>query len=85
MSIERDGWRELGDKRMFVPTDKEPEPGVDTAEFMHWRFAGMIEKALGPEGGTAKTIYYQVTRPLGLSTLDTTDLLKAAKKEGYLK
>jgi len=82
-----DKWTEPTGKKIYKPTEKEePEVAYDfqKAKFAHWMFARQIEDKLGPEGGTTSEIYYEVGGPLGLTSSQTIELTRAAKKEGYL-
>lgn len=79
-----DRWRESTSKVVYTPTGKEPPLYASRNEQAYWMLVGRIEGRLGPEGGTVKEIYHEVTGPLGLTSSDTVQLVKAAKKAGYL-
>ena len=82
--IVSDKWREPSGHVIYAPTGKEPPMYVGREEQAYWVLAGRIEDTLGPEGGTISEIYHQVVGPLGLTSSDTVQLVRAAKKAGYL-
>lgn len=85
LMIISDRWREPTSRTTYVPTGKDPPPESRREEFAYWMLAGQIEDKLGGEPATVAEIYHQVTGRLGLTSSDTIQLVKAAKKEGYLR
>ena len=83
--IVRDKWKEPVGQKAYIPTGKEVPFGAIHTEDAYYMLAGMIEDILGPEGGTIAEIYHKVTGPKGLSSSDTVQLVRNAKREGYLK
>lgn len=84
--IIRDKWREPAGQKKYVATGKEiPFYTFGHSEDAWYLLAGRVEEEFGPEGGTLGEIYHQVTGPLGLSLATTRELVRAAKKEGYLR
>lgn len=82
--IVRDKWRELEGTTTYVPTGKEVSPVAGKEELAYWFLASRIGDALGEEPTTVGEIYYKVTRPLGMTSSETVQLVKGAKKAGYL-
>ena len=72
-------------QRVYSPTGKMPELEGGQSEGIYWTLAGWINDKLGPEGGTPAEIYHEVLAPKGLSQGDTVELIRNAKKLGYLK
>ena len=81
--------------KLYRPTEKEFEVGAfsegasyvssDDAKFVYWQLADRVREIFGDEGATIHDIYRQVTAPLGLSQSETMNVVRNAKKEGYLK
>ena len=81
-----DRWKEPTGQHIYQPTGKEvPFRTFGHKEDAYYMLAGMVEDVLGPEGGTVAEIYHKITGPKGLSSSDTLELVRNAKKEGYLK
>ena len=71
---------------VYEPTGKDiPFETFDKKEDAYYMFMGLIEQKLGQGGGTISEIYHKVTGPMGLSQSDTIELIRGAKKSGYLK
>jgi len=83
--IIRDKWAPPAGVTKYVVTGKVPELGADAKEHAYWALAGRVEDAFMGEPATVNEIYTKVTRPLGLSSSDTVQLVRAAKREGYLR
>lgn len=84
--IIRDGWREPVGKATYASSGKEPPPSnFQSTTYAYWMLAGQMEKRFGGEPATVGEIYHQVTGPLGLTSSETVQLVRSAKKEGYLK
>lgn len=83
--IVRDKWRELEGTRKYVPTEKESDPLGDKQDLAYWFLASRIRDAFGDEPATVGEIYYRITRPLGMSSSETVQLVRDAKRQGYLK
>jgi len=81
----RDKWKELGGTKGYVPTGKEVAPGGSQEDLAYWVLASRIGDAFGSRPATVGEIYYSVTRPMGMSSSDTVQLVQGAKKQGYLK
>lgn len=81
-----DKWREPISKVTYTPTGKEPSPDdFYGKKYAYWMLAGQIEGKFGNEPATVAEIYHQVTGPLGLTSSDTIQLVRLARKEGYLR
>ena len=78
-------WRELEGTTTYVPTGKEVSPVAGKEELAYWLLASRIGDTFGEEPATTGEIYYKVTRPLGMSSSETVQLVKDARKAGYLK
>lgn len=85
--IRRDQWRPPVGQHIYKPTDKGlPDySSFGNKEEAYYVLSQRIEGKLGPEGGTTMEIYRNVTSPLGLTSSQTIELLRGAKKEGYLE
>ena len=84
--IIRDRYKEPTGQKFYAPTGKDiPFQTFGRQEDAYYMLAGMIENELGPGGGTIAEIYHKVTGPKGLSSSDTVQLVRNAKREGYLK
>ncbi len=85
--IIRDKWKAPAGRHVYRSTDKTlpPYASYGGREEAYYMLSQKMEDILGPEGGTAMEVYRSVTGPLGLSSSDTIELLRAAKKEGYLE
>lgn len=86
--IVSDRWRRPTGGRQYIVTEKElPESGFDFGgkRYAYWTLARQIEDKFGNEPATVYDIYNHVTGPLGLSSSDTIELVRAARREGYLK
>ena len=81
-----DRWKEPVSKVTYVPTGKElPVDDFSGKQYAYWMLAGRIEEKFGGEPVVVAEVYHQLTGPLGLTSSDTIQLVRAAKKEGYLK
>jgi len=78
-------WREPRGKTKYTSTGKEPEPHGDKVDLACWMLSGKVDDSFGGGSGTIGEIYYQVTRPLGMSLDDTSTLVKECNKRGYLR
>ncbi len=86
MQLRSDRYRPSSDQRIYASAGKDiPFQTFDRKEDAYYVLAGMIDDELGPEGGTVTEIYDRVTGPRGLSTSDTIQLVRSARREGYLK
>jgi len=84
--IIRDKYREPSGSKLYKSTSKDiPLDTFNKKEDAYYMLSGLVDSKLGPEGGTIAEIYHKVTGPMGLSASDTTKLVFAAKKEGYLE
>ena len=83
-----DGWRSSTSEVTYEATDKEPPQRGMWEETRkgdaYWMLAGRIKDRFGDKPVTTMEIYREVTGPLGLSTSDTIQLVRGAKKQGYL-
>ena len=73
-------WRPYQGTTQYVGTGKEPEPYSPKEELAYWVLAQRVDKPM-----TVMEIYEQATGKMGLSTIDTADLVKAASRLGYLR
>lgn len=80
-----DKWKELEGTTTYVPTGKEVSPVGGKEELAYWFLASRINDTFGGEPATMGEIYYKVTRPLKMTTSETAQLVKDAKKQGYLQ
>ena len=82
-----DKWKPLTGQIRYAATGKDYDPRMDFGygEMAFWKLASMIDEEFGPAGATSMEIYQNITGPLGLSTSDTVLLIRAARREGYLK
>lgn len=80
-----DKWRELEGTRKYVSTGKEADPLGDKKDLAYWFLSSKVNDAFRGEPATLGEIYYQVTRPLRMTSSETAQLVKDAKKEGYLR
>jgi len=84
--ITTDRWKAPIGKAKYVATGKElPSDDFEGKQYAYWMFAGRIEDEFGEEGATVFEIYQKVTGPLGLTSSDTVELVRSAKREGYLR
>ena len=83
--IVRDKWKELEGTTTYVPTGKEADPLGDKEELAYWFLASRIGDTFGEEPATVGEVYYKVTRALGMSSSETAQLVRGAKRTGYLK
>jgi deoxyribodipyrimidine photolyase-like uncharacterized protein len=87
--IVTDKWREPKSGRKYEITNKEPERDHHgqpyKLDMLYWQFVEKIRDILGEEPSTLMDIYQHVTRPNGLSTDDTKELVKGAVNHGFLK
>jgi len=78
-------WQELEGKRRYVATGKEADPLGGNQDLAYWFLASKISDTFGGEPVSVGEIYYQVTRPLRMSSTETAQLVNDAKKAGYLQ
>ena len=83
--IVRDKWKELEGTTTYIPTGKEVSPLAGREEVAYWFLASRIGDTFGGEPATAGEIYYKVTRSLGMTSSETVQLIKGARKTGYLR
>jgi len=85
--IVSDRWKPPTGQHVYRATDKGlPSYGTfGHREDAYYLLSQKIDSILGPEGGTTMEIYRKVTGPLGLSSSQTIELLRSAKKEGYVE
>jgi len=83
--IVRDKWKELEGTTTYVPTGKEASPVGGKEDLAYWYLASRISDTFGEEPATVGEIYYKVTRPLGMTSSETVQLVKDARKAGYLR
>jgi len=83
--IVKDKWKELEGTTEYVTTGKEVSPTGGKEELAYWFLASRMNDTFGEEPATVGEIYYQVTRPLRMSSSETAQLVKDARKEGYLR
>ena len=83
--IIRDRYRESTSQVTYIPTGKEPPIHARMEEQAYWVLVGKIEDRFGDEPVTISEIYHEVLGPLGLTSSDTIQLVRAAKKAGYLR
>lgn len=80
-----DRWTELEGTRSYVSTGKEVSPTGDKEDLAYWFLASRISDTFGDEPATVGDIYYKVTRPLRMTSSETAQLVRDAKRQGYLK
>jgi len=80
-----DKWKELEGTRKYVSTGKEADPLGEKKDLAYWFLSSRVNETFGEEPATVGEIYYRVTRPLRMTSSETAQLVKDAKKEGYLK
>jgi len=78
-------WREPRGKTKYASTGKEPEPHGDNVDLACWMLSDKIDTVALDSGLTVGEVYYQVTRPLGMSLDDTQVLVTQCSKRGYLR
>lgn len=78
-------WREPAGKTTYVSTEKEVLPQGSNEEMAYWMLAKRINDIFGGVPATVADIYHKVTGPLGLSSDETSQLVRNAKNAGYLK
>lgn len=83
--IVKDKWVELEGTTTYTPTGKEVSPVADRGELAYWFLASRMGDTFGGEPATMGEVYYKVTRSLGMTSSETTQLVRGAKKMGYLR
>jgi len=78
-------WREPGGTVGYVSTNKDAPFQGNREELAYWFLAQRIDDKFGGTPATISEIYHQVTGPMGLSSLETSTMVRNAKKLGYLK
>lgn len=78
-------WKEPGGKKTYVSTGKEMPIGGDDEALAYWMLAGKMDSTFGEVPATVAEVYYQVARPMGLSSSEAGQLVRGAKKSGYLR
>jgi hypothetical protein len=78
-------WREPAGTTTFVSTNKDIPFQGGKEELAYWMLAKRIDDKFGGAPATVAEIYHQVAGPMGLSSYETTEVVKKAKKMGYLK
>jgi len=78
-------YREPAGITTFVSTEKEVLPQGSDEEMAYWMLAKRVSKTFGDLPVTVAEIYHKVTGPLGLSSDETSQLVKNAKKMGYIR
>ena len=78
-------YKESTDKALYAGTGKDPSraPG-GSDEYIYDILARRIEEYF-PYGASMSEIYHDVTIDLGLSLDDTRDIVRRAKKAGYME
>jgi hypothetical protein len=69
----------------YVSTHKDAPLQGGKEELVYWVLANKIDDKFGGAPVTVSEIYHQVTGPMGLSVYDTLEVVKRARKLGYLK
>ena len=77
-------FKELQGTRKYVSTNKESEPYGSKEDLAYWFLASRVSDTFGSEPATVSDIYYQVARPLGMSSSETARLVTGARRTGYL-
>ena len=77
--------KELEGTRKYVATGKEADPLGGKEDLAYWVLASRINDTFGEQPATVGEIYYSVTRPLGMASSDTAQLVTQARRQGYLK
>ena len=78
-------WKELEGTRKYVSTEKEVLPGAGKEELAYWFLASRVKDTFGGGPATISKIYYKVTRPLKMTSSETVQLVRDARRSGYLK
>lgn len=77
-------WKAPAGKATYVSTGKDMPVGGGDEELAYWMLAGRMDSAFGGTPATVAEIYYQVARPMGLSSSEAGQLVRGAKRSGYL-
>jgi hypothetical protein len=77
-------WKELEGTRKYIVTGKEVDPQGSKEDLAYGFLASRMSDAFGEEPATVGDIYYQVTRSLGMTSSETAQLVRDARKKGYL-
>ena len=78
-------YREPTGTTTFVSTNKDMPFQGSNEEMAYWVLANKISNTFGDAPVTVAEIYHQVTGPIGLSSIETSQLVKKARRTGYLR
>ena len=78
-------YREPTGTTTFVSTNKDMPFQGSNEEIAYWVLANKVSDTFGGTPATVAEIYHQVARPMGLSSIETSEVVKKAKKLGYLR
>ena len=78
-------YREPRGVATFVSANKDVPFQGSNEEIAYWVLANKISDTFGGTPATVAEIYHQVARPMGLSSIEASEVVKKAKKLGYLR